>query len=396
MRCGVGSSTNPSTTTAARAAAKQALVALQGEPADAVLLFAAAEHDQQQLLQTVRQVVGSQATIVGCSGEGVITQSQASERCYAVAVMAIRGERLRFESFSASGYGSNTASCVSELAANLARAVRDDTRLLMLFADGLSGDCTALLQALEGAGVTVPVIGGTAGDSMTMTATYQYHDDQVMQGGVTALLLGGDAEARVAVAHGCTPIGLRRTVTRAAGGWIYEIDGLPAWEVFREYLDGEPTDLNADGIIHLCVGEPLDEPRAREYSDYVIRTPMKLDGDSGALFFPGGGLTEGTTVQMTRRDQDEIKRSARRCAESLSDTSHKPALVLQVDCAGRGRALFGSCFGRDVVEPMQQAIGQDVPWIGFNSYGEIAPLGGRPYFHNYTVALLALFETPAP
>ena len=36
--------------------------------------------------------------------------------------------------------------------------------------------------------------------------------------------------------------------------------------------------------------------------------------------------------------------------------------------------------------------GATVPWIGFHTYGEIAELGGQPYYHNYTVVLCALYE----
>ena len=43
---------------------------------------------------------------------------------------------------------------------------------------------------------------------------------------------------------------------------------------------------------------------------------------------------------------------------------------------------------------MQEEIGVAIPWIGFHTFGEIAPIAGKSYYHNYTVALCAVFENP--
>ena len=94
------------------------------------------------------------------------------------------------------------------------------------------------------------------------------------------------------------------------------IDDQRAWSVFKEYLDGNPQDLNADGIVHLCIGKTL-ESGDQDYGSYVIHTPLALDKESGALFFPSGGLNTGETIRMTRRDPQRIKASARACADRI-------------------------------------------------------------------------------
>ena len=66
--------------------------------------------------------------------------------------------------------------------------------------------------------------------------------------------------------------------------------------------------------------------------------------------------------------------------------------MLHFDCASRGRQLFGSRATESIVTPLQDVFRPDVPWIGFHTYGEIAPLGGRAHFHNFTVALCAIYE----
>ena len=69
-----------------------------------------------------------------------------------------------------------------------------------------------------------------------------------------------------------------------------------------------------------------------------------------------------------------------------------PVFVLQADCSGRGRLLFGDAVTESVIEPVQRAFAPDVPWLGFHSYGEIAPLGGVPRYHNYTMGLCAAYD----
>ena len=121
---------------------------------------------------------------------------------------------------------------------------------------------------------------------------------------------------------------------------------------------------------------------------------MSLDPDNGALFFPSGGLTTGQKIRLTRRDPQRIKASARACADRIlnSKPGLEPAAVFQFDCAGRGRVLFGSCAAEEIVQPLQEALGKTTPWIGFHTYGEIAPLAGSLHYHNYTVALCALYD----
>ncbi|MHC4429553.1 MAG: FIST C-terminal domain-containing protein, partial [Planctomycetota bacterium] len=211
---------------------------------------------------------------------------------------------------------------------------------------------------------------------------------------ISALLLKGRGSMEVAVSHGCSPIGLERVITRTDGGWVHEIDGQPAWSVFKEYLDGDPEDLNAEGIVHLCIGQPLDAEAAEEYAPYVIRTPLSLDKGTGALFFPGGGLRSDQPIQLTRRDPARIKDSARACARRILDKQPdlEPALVLQFDCAGRGCALFGAFAAEQIVRPLQETLGTTTPWLGFHTYGEIAPINEQLHYHNYTVVLCAVYD----
>ncbi|MEZ5289534.1 MAG: FIST N-terminal domain-containing protein [Vicinamibacterales bacterium] len=392
----VGTSRQVDSSSAGAEAAAGALGKLDGQRPSMALVFASADHDHEALLEAVRSRLPG-VPVVGCSGEGIIADDDSNEVFAAAAVMAIASDLVRFETFLVEDYATDPAGAGRRLAA-LVNGRDDEARCLCVMPDGLAGNCTEMLQALHAdLRPGVAVVGGAAADAMSFERTFQYGDGRVISGGMAAFLISGPVDVAVAVSHGCTPIGGEREVTRSADGWIHEIDGRPAWQLFKEYLDDDAgDDLNAEGIVHLCVGERL-ATTADDYDPFVIRTPLQLDKPSGALFFPGGGLTEGRAIQLTRRDPDRIRESARDCADRVrrSHPERAPDLVLQFDCAGRGRILWGGCAAAEIVAPLRRALGPDTPWIGFHTYGEIAPIGGRPYYHNYTVALCALYERQA-
>ena len=394
-RAAVGTSSVEGSAAAGREAAAAALAHLGARAPRVALVFTSADHDQEAVVTAVRETAGA-VPVVGCSGEGVIAGNTSTEDFSAVAVMLIASERIRFDTFLVETYAEDSAAAGARLAQLVNERIAD-ARCLCLWPDGLQGNCTALLEALHaGLARPLPIVGGASADAMLFERTFQYAEGKVVSGGLAALLISGDADCEIAVSHGCSPVGLEREVTSADHGWIRTIDGQPAWSVFKEYLDEGSDDLNADGIVHLCIGEPLHE-RGAGYDPFVIRTPLQLDKPSGALFFPGGGLTEGSAVQLTRRDPDKIRRSARECAERVraSHDGRAPDLVLQFDCAGRGRILWGGCASAEIVEPLRRILGTATPWIGFHTYGEIGPIAGRPYYHNYTVVLCALYERQA-
>jgi small ligand-binding sensory domain FIST len=164
--------------------------------------------------------------------------------------------------------------------------------------------------------------------------------------------------------------------------------------VLREYVDGDPEDLLGADIIHLCVGEPLDPALRAEYgSDYLIRTPLTLGQDKQSLFFPGG-LQLGDRIQFTRRDPEKVAANAAQSAQTLARRrpDQSPLAVLQFDCAGRGHMLFGESTADLAVRPLQHAFATSPPWLGFHTFGEIAQIGQRAFYHNYTVVLCALYE----
>ncbi|MBI3181764.1 MAG: FIST C-terminal domain-containing protein [Myxococcales bacterium] len=355
-----------------------------------MLAFATAGYDQEELLRGVSEVTGG-SPLAGCSAEGVITHEGSDEGSHAIGVMALASDRLTFDTFSSGDVSAEPRSCGERLSEQL-RAAPAGGKLLLLFADGLTANCTELLAGLtERLPYPVAIVGGTAGDLLNFKRTYQYCDGRVASGSVSAVLIGGEARPDIEVSHGCDLIGLEQTITRAERGFVYEIEGRPAWAFFKEYLESDAEDLDALTVAHICLAELL--PRANlDYGEHIIRVPLKLEKETGALFF-AGGLKAGTRVHVAMRRPERICERAVASARRIAarHPGEDPLLVLQFDCAGRGRLLFGERTNEASIQPVQRVFGNGVPWLGLHTYGEIAPVEGRAYFHNYTLALCALY-----
>src|SRR5690606_1774512 len=177
-----------------------------------------------------REITGA-APLVGCSGEGVITQAGSVESSHVVAAMAIRSDDIFFDTFAVPGLGADSRAAGRKLAEAVA-PLASASDLLVLFADGVVGNCRELLAALDSelAPDALRIVGGTAGDLMEFTRTYQYRNDQVYSGAVTALLVRGAFEIETVVSHGCDLVGEPQTITKTDGCFVEEIDDRRAWD----------------------------------------------------------------------------------------------------------------------------------------------------------------------
>lgn len=396
-RSGVGHSNARDARVAGREAAGRACAHLEGREPAFCLVFSGSAHPAPALLEGVRAVVGP-AALSGCTGEGVIAGGRSDESAHAVAVMAIASDALSFEPLLVRDYAADPAAAGAALGRQVRERSHGDELGLFVFPDGLLGNCTEMLAALDRerpAGLTV--VGGAAGDALQFRQTHQFHGDAVASDAIAAVLVRGRGALEVSVSHGCAPIGIERTITRVDGPWVREIDGQPAWEVFRQYLDGVPEEFSTEGAMHLSIGELRRDAPAGTEESLIIRTPLGFDRASGGLLFPGGGLSAGDRIRLTRRDPEQVRDAARAAAAALAGRRPglRPALVLQLDCAGRGRQMFGSRTAEHIVEPLQAELGRETPWIGFHTFGEIAPVAGETNYHNFTVALCALYERAA-
>jgi len=393
-KIGVGESKNINSFEAGKEAAKTAIEKAQISKCDFVITFATVGYDQKELINGIRLVTGN-APLAGSSGDGLITQSGPNEEIYGVTVMAISSDEIKFQNAVVSGLKENSKKAGIEIAKQLNVSFPKNPITLMLFPDCLTVNTSELFEGIEkNIKKPLPFIGGTSFDNWQFKKTYQYFNGEVLSNSVVAVLVSGEAKYLIKVNHGCEPLGIERIVTKAKKNVIYEIDNKSAWEVFQEYIGPAEKETPFGKLIaHLSFGIKLPKKFAQTYDEYVIRTPMGLDEKTGAITV-SAEIPKGTVIQLVRRDNEKIFRGVKQIAAEVKKELEGKKIIaaFQFDCAGRGGAVLGPQVKEIGIDPLQNTLGKDIPWIGFYTGGEIAPIKGKNFFHNYTVILVVLYK----
>jgi hypothetical protein len=391
---GVGYSIHRNPAEAGKEAALTALAQGGLAKPDFVFVFATVGYDQQLLIRSIREAT-SNAPLSGCSGEGIITQEMLNETNFAVAVMVISSDELRFNHACVKEIGRSADIAGESLAGQINSFLTADAIACFLMPDGLTFNFDPFLTAFE-AGLKgdtrLPIFGGLASDNWESKMTYQYHDDEVFSGGISCVLMSGKGDIAWGVNHGCVPLGSKRTITRSRGNIIYEIDGVPALEVLQEYMEADLVGQWNKLSLNLCLGFKTPEHIRQGYEEYIIRYMVGKNDEEGSVTIQSE-VTDGTELWIVRRDKELITDGLQAIAGQIKDKTgaRKPKFVLQFECMGRGKVVFRDSEKIALIGSLQQEIGADIPWIGFYTYGEIGPVIGYNFFHNFTAVIAAVY-----
>jgi hypothetical protein len=388
-QAGVGISHDRHPVRAAQAAVAQALKAASITQPDFVWLFASLGYDPEKLVHTVRDATGY-APLIGCSGQGVIAQGETDESSFSVSVMVIQSDELRFTNYATAHTELSFEQVGTTIGEQLAPTIGDDAIALFLFTDGLTLNFDRLaagLQSRLNLSQPLPILGGASGSDADMQVTYQFCDDQVLTEGTVVSLLSGQARVAWSSNHGCVPIGIPYEITKAEGNLIYELDHRPVFEVLRQYLTETDIEQWNRMIVSFCFGLPVPG-----HADLTIRYLPRKDEVAGSVMLQTE-VQVGSKIWVMRRDQAAIVAGTAQLAQDLKHQlqGQTPKLVFQFDCYGRGRSVFTEQQKTAMQHQLQQDIGPAVPWMGFYSHGEIAPIGEQNAFHNYTLVLTAIY-----
>jgi len=402
-KAGVGMSRHHNPNLAGREAAEQALEKAGVDKPDFVFMFGSMGYDQHSLLGAIREATGG-APLTGCSAEGTINGEEADESGFSVVVTAISSEKLQWHNGLAAGLESDPRAAGKRVAKDLLPHLSTDTIGLFVFPDGVKDFVVPTENLIDNffAGLEdnlpserfLPLWGGGAGNNFNDWASppYQYCDDEVITDGVSYALLSGKARAGWAISHACIPIGAERIVTRSKGNIIYEIDGKPAMEVFKEYIP-EGTLTNDRDWFPYAVSLSLcfRAPRYMKDEEYVVRGMPVVSMADGSITVQTE-VKEGTSVWLSSRDKEKVSNGFDRMAAQINEQlgGEKPKLVLQFECGTRGKMMFRDQEKLQILKQFRQSLDTDASWGGFYTVGEIGPVEEHNLRHLYTSVVLAL------
>lgn len=368
--------------------------AQHAHPPAFVSVFASSRFALGDVLRQLRAVWPT-TVVVGASSSGEFTE--AGERGQAISAWALWGD-FEVRAAMAHGLTGSPEAAIQGLAGSLnERIPTHPHRVGILLLDAMSGrgeEATLLAATLLDDGDAIRLVGGAAGDDLAMQHTWVGVNEDASEDAVVLAFLHGKHPFGIGVEHGHRATSRPLSVTRAAGNIVHELEGRPAWDVWREETRALATSAGID--VDALEGDALarffftHSASLASGAEIKVRAPLKRL-DDGALSF-ACGVPEGSVVRVTDSDVGAQLASARAAAMQAREQlgEHPAAGALVFDCICR-KLILGDGFS-GAIETISAALG-DVPVAGFETYGEIAlDVTDHSGFHNSTTVVLAVAQ----
>ena len=360
-------------------------LAFDGAAPDAIVVFASAQHDHEQMLAALCDASGCEL-IVGSSSAGEFTSESRGEG--AISAMALRSSDMRF----AIGLGREISADPAGAAAQVVRQFRGlagsplPYRSALVMTDALAGHSDALVEELTLAtGGTYQFFGGGAGDDGRFQQTHVFAGRQAVTNAVVALEILSEKPVGVGVSHGWEPSGEGMRVTESHSMTIVSLNGLPAVDAFTDYAQatGQRFDRNepVPFFLHNVLG-------IRSGETYRLRVPLTVNDDGSVAC--AAPVPEGAIVHVMKTTAQSAVTAARNAANSALQAldGHKPGAAFLFDCVAT-RLRMGGAFD-DELQACANLMGPG-GFVGCNTYGQIARAEGQfGGFHNCTAVACVL------
>lgn len=349
------------------------------------LLFASPAHDLERAAALVSDALGENV-LIGCSTAGELAPDRSS--LGGLTLWALGGEGFSVSLGMGQGGPAGLRQAATEAAHCLDRLQRRAHTVLVLLADGLCGDQAEVVRgAYDVAGVTVPLVGGCAGDDMAMQGTRQVFGRRLLRQAVVAAAISSDAPLGIGVSHCWEPRSAAMLVTASTGTEVISLDDRPALDVLLEAFEAPPEVCSdPESFTRWATTRPLGiRRRDRIEIRYVAGADFKRRTLHTIAEVPQGGLAH--LMQGDGQSVLEATQQACEMAAAALDGAPMQGLLL-FDCVARRSVLADD----RIVEEVKRInkVRGDLPVGGFYTYGEIARTRGAGGFHNQTLVALAL------
>lgn len=325
-----------------------------------------------------------QAHHLGCSTSGEIHGTDIDDDSLTVAVMKLEKNRLQ-SAVAHVGSADESYAAGRDIAEQLDG---DDLKGVFVISDGLLVNGSQLVRGLNDvlpAGMIVT--GGLAGDGDRFGQTWSLLQGVPTSGVVTAIGFYGES---IRIGHGSKGgwdiFGPERKVTKSQGNVLFELDGKPALELYKDYLGDRASGLPATGLLFpLALRENADDQKQ------LVRTILAVDEEQQSMTF-AGDIPEGSLAQLMRANFDRLVSGA--CdAATVARTSDADGAVLSIAISCVGRRLVLGERTEEEIEAVLEVLPEGTKQIGFYSYGEISPYAsGSCDLHNQTMTLTTIRE----
>ena len=263
---------------------------------------------------------------------------------------------------------------------------KENLKNIFLVSEGSFVNGSSLISGFNNGNQEVNISGGLCGDGDRFQKTLCSYNERPKEGDVVAIGFYGDSlEISSASYGGWSTFGPERSVTKSKGNILFELDGKPALNLYKEYLGEKSKELPKSALLYplnVCVDD--QQP--------IVRTILNINETQNTMVL-AGDIPEGSTVQLMMSTVDDIAEGASIAAKlAMENRVHKPELAILISCVGR-KLVMGQRTEEEI-EEVVSIIGEDTVVTGFYSYGEMAPFSGQEScrLHNQTMTLTLISE----
>lgn len=267
--------------------------------------------------------------------------------------------------------------------------LKDDTKTMFLFFDGISRSVDSIVQALfNNFGLSINYVGGAA-------ASYEHLADEsypviFSNEGLLAhaALLATSAESTIGVRHGLEPITETiYQVTKSDGNVIHELDYKPAFAVYKEALESHFKKSYEHKIFfQQAIIYPLGVTRL--VGESVIRTALENKSDN--FLVCTGDIAENSMVQILHATNSKLIEAAKTASTNSHNVHYQTSFNLYFTCLARTIIL-----GEDFKKEIATVYEEDTLLVGAVSIGEIA--NNQDHYlelYNATAVVANIDDTP--
>ncbi len=229
----------------------------------------------------------------------------------------------------------------------------------------------------------IQVFGGGAfnPDMDDETAVVFSKGNGFLEHGIVFLMLGGeDFHTYSTFISGWKPLKRKFRVTKADREILYELDGKPALDVYRRFLNINKNDK--------FFSNTLEFPLFLEHGDVdILRCPLSVNDDDSLVM--SSDMQEDATVRLAYGDPETILASIREDGQKIADFC--PEVIQTFSCAAR-RAFWGN----ENISGETILFNDVAPTTGFYTHGEFLRMNGDMLNFNVTLVIVAMREGDMP
>jgi hypothetical protein len=262
-----------------------------------------------------------------------------------------------------------------------------DLKHILLLSDGLNVNGADLVSGLRSKLPHISITGGLAADGSDFNKTFVIENDNIRDKTIVGIgFYGADLKVSFSSKGGWDSFGIERLVTKSHKNVLYELDGVPALELYKSFLGDEAKNLPSSGLLF-----PLSM-RNNEIETPLVRTILAVNEENQSLTF-AGNIPEKSYVRLMKANIDRLIDGAEDSAASVNKHGQESCeLAILISCVGRRLVL--KQLVEEEVEVVRVVLGDKPKITGFYSYGEIAPFCefSPCELHNQTMAITTLSE----